>query len=91
MKKMLLIISLFTVCVSSEALAATSQYPNPYRQTMWNSMTDSIHTMGQNPQQANLTKMRLHALRTQARLNSIQQAQIAQRKAKMKAWQNSQS
>ena len=38
------------------SLGATTQYPNPNRQTMWNNLTDCMHTLGQTPQQAKLTK-----------------------------------
>ena len=67
----------------------TSPYPNPYRQTMWNSLTDGIHTFGQDPQQSQATLRKLHTARTRARLKSISQANAAKFKAKRQAWLNS--
>jgi len=56
-------------------------YPNPYRKTMWNNMTDDLHTMGQSPRQAADTKMKLQNQRVETRLNDI-------RRAKRQAWLN---
>ncbi len=79
MRRVLLIITLFVVLIIPQAWGATRQYPDPYRQTLWNNMTDTIHTIGQTPQKAKSTKMKLHAARTKARLRSIS-------KARRQAW-----
>jgi len=68
--------------------ATTAQYPNPYRQTMWNNVTDSVHTVGQSPEEKRLTIRKLHAKRTNARLKSITAANLAKRKARRQAWLN---
>ena len=65
---------LFILIVPQASGAATSSYPNPYRQTMWNNLTDGVHTLGQSPKQAALTKTKLHNARTRARVHSINQA-----------------
>ena len=77
MNRLLLAVTIGLILCVPQVWGATSQYPNPYRQTMWNTLTDNIHTVGQNPQQAKLTKMRLHQARTKARLNSIRRANQA--------------
>jgi len=81
MNRLLLTLGLLFLLIIPQAWGQTSSYPNPNRQTMWNNMTDGIHTLGQTPQQAKLTKMRLHRQRTLARSKSINQA-------KRRAWQN---
>ena len=68
---LMMILLLFIV---PQAWASDDQYPSPYRQTMWNSMTDGLHTLGQNPHQASLTLRKLHRARTNARLRSINRA-----------------
>ena len=73
---------LLVILIVPQAWGSTSQYPNPYRQTMWNSFTDTIHTLGQSHKQAVLTKMKLHNARTRARINSIN-------RAKRHAWRRS--
>jgi hypothetical protein len=65
---------LLLILIVPQAWGSTSQYPNPYRQTTWNNLTDKVHTLGQSPRQATLTKMKLHNARTRARINSINQA-----------------
>jgi len=74
MNRLFLIIALILILITPQAWGATSPYPNPYRQTMWNNLTDSIHTIGQSPQQAKLTKKRLHNQRTGARIKNMYQA-----------------
>lgn len=63
------------------ALASTGNYSDVNRQTMWNNMTDGLHTLGQSPAQAKRTKQHLHNVRRKARQNSINQA-------KRQAWLN---
>jgi len=72
MIRLIFLMSLLMVLVMPKAWAG---YPNPYRQTLWNDLTDSIHTLGQSPQKARTTKIKLHYLRTQARTTSIMLAQ----------------
>ena len=62
---------LFLLIVPQISWSAASTYPNPYRQTTWNTFTDKMHTLGQSPQQAQLTVRKLHQARTNARLISI--------------------
>ena len=61
------------------AAVAQSPYPNPYRQTMWNSLTDKMHTLGQSSRQSQLTIRQLHQARTDTRLKDIN-------RAKAKGW-----
>jgi hypothetical protein len=74
---------------SISGAATTSPYPNPYRQTMWNDITDTIHTAGQTPQQAQTTLKKLHNTRNRTRIKSINAANRAKYIAKRKAWVNS--
>jgi len=74
MKRLFFIMGLLLIFIVPQAWGATSQYPNPYRQTIWNNLTDSINTLGQSSKQAALTKMRLHNARARARIRSINQA-----------------
>ena len=74
MKRVLLIVIFLFILILPQAFATANQYPNTNRQTMWNNLTDSIHTLGQSPQQAQITKARLHYKRRIARQNSINQA-----------------
>ncbi len=76
--------ALFVVIITTQAWATSSPYPNPYRQTMWNSLTDKIHTLGQTPKKAALTTSRLHHKRNLARIHSINHA-------KQQAWVKSQN
>jgi hypothetical protein len=76
MNRLLLMMGLLLILIMPQAWGYTSKYPNPYRQTMWNSMTDGMHTFGQSSRQAGLTKMKLHNARTKARINSINQARL---------------
>ena len=82
MNRLLFMVALLFIFMMPQAWGATSQYPNPYRQTMWNNLTDSIHTLGQTPKQAAFTKQKLHNARAIARNKSINQA-------KRQAWLNS--
>jgi len=92
MNRLFLMMLLIVLFIAPQAWGATTtQYPNPYRQTMWNNITDGVHTMGQNSVQTQATINKLHAARLKARLQSINQDSIAKRKAKMKAWQASQN
>jgi hypothetical protein len=84
MKRLLMAMALLLVFIVPQAWGQTSQYPNPNRQTMWNNLTDGIHTWGQTPRQAAWTKMRLHAARSRARFKSINQA-------KRRAWMQGQN
>jgi hypothetical protein len=68
-----------------------STYPDPNRQTLWNNLTDSLHTMGETPRQAKLTRMKLHEERFRARYTSIQHDAQAKHNAKMKAWMEGQN
>ena len=90
MNRLFLIMGLLLIFIMPPAWGAVSRYPDPHRQTMWNDLTDSVHTLGQTPYQTKKTKAKLHAARDQARLDSIQQDWQAKHKAKMKAWQESQ-
>ena len=74
MSRLILAVIFLTAMMTPLAWAKFVKYPNPYRQTMWNSFTDSIHTIGQSGHQATATKMKLHNMRTNARLRSINQA-----------------
>lgn len=78
MNRLVFIMGLFLVLVMPQAWG----YPNPNRQTMWNNFTDGVHTLGQNPRQAALTKRRLHHVRTLQRVHDINHA-------KQQAWLNS--
>jgi len=91
MKRLLPVLILMFILTSSQAWAFTSQYPNPYRQTIWNNITDGVHTFGQNTQQTQATLKKLHNARTRARLTSINRAVSAKRRAQIQAWQNSQN
>jgi hypothetical protein len=79
MNRLFFIIGLLFIFIVPQAWGQTNQYPNPNRQTIWNNITDGIHTMGKTPQQAAIIKRRLHLKRTQARIRSIN-------KAKQQAW-----
>ena len=79
MKRLILIMLLFILFMIPQSLGFAAQYPDPNRQTIWNTFTDTWHTMGQSPRQAALTKMRLHNARTIARIGSIN-------RAKRQAW-----
>jgi hypothetical protein len=84
MNRLLFMICLLFIFIVPQAWGQTTKYPNPYRQTMWNNITDGVHTWGQSPRQATLTKMRLHMARAKARIRSINQA-------KQKAWMQGQN
>jgi len=93
MIRLLMMVALFLMLVMPQASWAStaSPYPDPYRQTAWNNITDGVHTFGQNAQQRKKTLGKLHNARTNARLNSISKAEMAKRRAKMQAWRNSQN
>ncbi len=74
MNRLFFMMGLLLILIVPQAWGSTSPYPNPYRQTMWNNVTDGIHTLGQSPRQAALTKRKLHNTRTIARINSINRA-----------------
>jgi hypothetical protein len=84
MNRLLFMMGLLLILIIPQALASTTQDSSAYRQTMWNNITDSMHTLGQSPQQAKWTKKRLHNARTQTRLRNIS-------KARRQAWLNSQN
>ena len=77
------LLAIIFLCVVVQPVWAAT--PNPNRQTMWNNLTDTVHTMGQTPQRAKLTKMKLHAQRRQTRLKNMAQANNRQRH---KHWMN---
>jgi hypothetical protein len=90
MNRLFLILGLSFIFIMPQAWGATtSPYPNPYRQTIWNNVTDAVHTFGQNSQQTQATLRKLHRARTRARLKSIGQANAAKFKARRQAWLNS--
>jgi len=66
----------------AEISPTMQQYKDANRQNLWNNMTDSLHTIGQNPKKASLTKKKLHATRAQNRLKNI-------KAANKKKWVNS--
>ena len=76
MNRLFITFGLLFILIVPQAWPATSQYPDPNRVTMWNSITDSMHTWGQKPRQAQMTKMQLRNARAIARLKSIKQAKI---------------
>ena len=82
---------IFVVIMLPQAWGATGQYPDPNRQTMWNNMTDGLHTMGQNPQQAKWAKMRLRNARALARINKMNQVANARHKSQIKLWRAEQN
>ena len=72
MNRLFAIIITLVVFIASPACAAMHQKTaDPNRQTMWNNLTDSWHTLGQSPQQARFTKMKLRAQRTRTRLINL--------------------
>ena len=75
LRTFVLILLLWLACDLPCSWAGQGQYANSTRQTLWNDLTDKIHTFGQKPAQARLTKTHLHYLRLQARLKSIANAQ----------------
>ena len=86
MSRIFLTMTVLIILVVPQAWGQTTpQYPNPYRQTTWNNITDTVHTLGQNPQQKRATLNQLHNARTRARIQSI----MNDRKARMQAWRNS--
>jgi hypothetical protein len=91
MNRLLVIMSVLLILIVPQLAqaATTSPYPNPYRQTMWNNITDTIHTAGQTPQQSQQTLRKLHTARNKARIRSINKATRAKYIAKRKAWVNS--
>ena len=74
MKRTLFMLGLILTFAMPHAWGATTQYPNPNRQTLWNDLTDHMHTLGQNPMQTKQTLMKLHYARSLARQNSINRA-----------------
>ncbi|MDE1920759.1 MAG: hypothetical protein KGI24_04830 [Candidatus Omnitrophica bacterium] len=91
MGRLLFTMALLTILAMPQAWGYTkSPYPNPYRQTLWNDFTDSVHTLGQSPQQAKKTKETLHAQRVRTRLKDINDAEIAKFRQKRQAWVRSQ-
>jgi len=84
MKRWFMAVTLLLIFVVPQAWGQTAQNAVINRQTMWNNLTDSIHTIGQTPRQAAWTKMRLHAQRARTRFKSITLA-------KQKAWMQDQN
>jgi len=70
MNRYLVIMVLLLIFIMPNAWGAASQYSDPNRETLWNSITDSMNTIGQTPYQAKYTKMRLRSQRAHARLES---------------------
>ena len=73
MKRQIFIVFLLFVFIVPQAMAATYPYSDPNRQTLWNNITDGVHTLGKNPTQAQIIKNNLRNQRRQARINSINQ------------------
>ena len=80
MNRLFLILALLFLLVLP-LFSWAGEYPDPNRQTAWNNLTDGVHTLGQSPQQASLTKKRLHKARTKARKHSIYLAEKAKAQA----------
>ena len=74
MNRLFFMVGITLLLIMPQAWGTMTQYPDPERQTIWNNLTDSIHTLGQTPQQAKVTKRHLHSARAQARKNSINEA-----------------
>ena len=74
MNRQMVLLAISFMLMVPQVHAAPTQYPDPARQTMWNNITDSVHTIGQSPQQAQLTKRRLYNARYNARVRSVNQA-----------------
>ena len=88
MNRLLWMTGLLFILIVPQAWGQTTQYPNPYRQTIWNNFTDAVHTFGQNSQRTHATLEKLHDARTNARLKSIRQANFARFKARRQAWRH---
>ena len=71
MNKLFIMMCLLFIFIVPQAWGSMTQYPNPYRQTIWNNITDDVHTFGQTRPQANRTLRKLHQARTRTRLHSI--------------------
>ena len=82
MRRLFFILVCLLMLTMTPALASSGNYPDPNRQTIWNNITDGLHTLGQSPAQAQRTKQHLHNARRMARQRSINQA-------KRQAWLNS--
>jgi len=74
MNRLIILLGLSLILVVPQALAATTQFPDPSRRTMWNNFTDTVNTLGQTPFQAQTTKRKLFNARYNARVRSINQA-----------------
>ena len=81
MRRLFFMLVCVLVLTMPPALASSGNYPDPNRQTIWNNLTDGIHTLGQSPTQAKRTKQHLHNARRITRQKSINQA-------KRQAWLN---
>ena len=65
---------IFVLIVPQISGATTTPNADANHVSTWNNLTDSLNTMGQTPQQAKLTRMRLRNARATARLKAINQA-----------------
>jgi hypothetical protein len=81
MNRLFFMVGLLFILIVPQAGAQLTTNPNPYRQTTWNNITDSVHTWGQTPRQAALTKTRLRMVRAKTRIKNIN---LAKRKAWMR-------
>lgn len=81
MKRLLFMLLCLLMLTTSTAFASSGNYSDPNRQTIWNNLTDGVHTLGQSPIQAKRTKQHLHNARRITRQKSINQA-------KRQAWLN---
>jgi hypothetical protein len=90
MKRLIFMLGLLLIFIVPQAYGATtSPYPNPYRQTIWNNVTDAVHTFGKNAPKTKATLKKLHTARARARLQSIGKARQAKMNAQMQSWINS--
>jgi hypothetical protein len=74
MRRLFFVLVCLLVFTTSSALASSGNYPDVNRQTIWNNMTDGVHTFGQTPAQARKTRLHLHNVRRKVRQNSINHA-----------------
>lgn len=91
MNRQFLMVGLLFILIMPQAWGATSAYPDPNRVTVWNKLNYGIKTLGQSPQQAKITELKLRHATASNRIKSINKAAKAKRLAQMKAWQNNQN
>ena len=78
MNRLIFMMGLLFIFMVPQAWGANNN-PGIYRETLWNKLTDGIHTIGQNPREAAWTKTKLRNERAATRLGNI-------KRAKRKAW-----